>query len=310
MSLPTSQRRQIAQERSPKNAVAARLIDSRSLRYGSTMESSPTTTEAATTGSATTGATGAGASTVVQGAPVTSKTSYSMTAKTAYAVSDDVAVLRLDDGKANAVNYDTLAAIDSALDDAEEAADALVITGRQGRFSAGFDLAVISESPEAARGLVAAGARTAMRLYGARIPVVAACTGHALAFGAIMLLAADIRIGADVDAKIGLIEVSIGMPLPVFAVELARDRLDPLEFTAATSLAKSYSPSGAATAGYLDKVVPDDELHDAAMQQAAVLADHVQRRPFALTRLNTRQRTIDHVLSTLDDDMQNFGLLD
>ena len=304
LSLPTSQRRQIAQERSPKNAVVARLIDSRSLRYGSTMESSPTTTEAATTGSATTGATGAGASTVVQGAPVTSKTSYSMTAKTAYAVSDDVAVLRLDDGKANAVNYDTLAAIDSALDDAEEAADALVITGRQGRFSAGFDLAVISESPEAARGLVAAGARTAMR------PVVAACTGHALAFGAIMLLAADIRIGADVDAKIGLIEVSIGMPLPVFAVELARDRLDPLEFTAATSLAKSYSPSGAAPAGYLDKVVPDDELHDAAMQQAAVLADHVQRRPFALTRLNTRQRTIDHVLSTLDDDMQNFGLLD
>ena len=233
-----------------------------------------------------------------------------MTSKTSYEVSDGVAVLRLDDGKANAVGYDTLAAIDAALEDAEQGAGALVVTGRDGCFSAGFDLAVVGEGPQAARDLVAAGARTAMRIYGARIPVVAACNGHAVAFGAIMLLSSDVRIGADVEAKIGLIEVSIGMPLPILGMELARDRLSPRHFTAATVLATAFSPSGAAEAGYLDEVVPADELHDAAMQRAAALAGRVRRTAFGLTRRTARQKTIDHILSTLDEDLQNFGVLD
>ena len=233
-----------------------------------------------------------------------------MTSKTSYEVTDGVAVLRLDDGKANAVGYDTLADIDAALDDAEQNAGALVITGREGRFSAGFDLSVIGEGPHAARDLVASGARTATRIYGAQVPVVAACNGHALAFGAIMLLSSDVRIGADVEAKIGLIEVSIGMPLPIFAIELARDRLSPRHLTAATSLATAYSAHGAAEAGYLDEVVGADELHDAAMQRATALAAHVRRTAFGLTRRTARQRTIDHILSTLDEDLESFGVLD
>lgn len=233
-----------------------------------------------------------------------------MTSKTHYEVTDGVAILRLDDGKANAVGYDTLAAIDAALDSAERDAGALVITGREGRFSAGFDLSVIGEGPHAARELVAAGARTATRIYGAQVPVIAACNGHALAFGAIMLLSSDVRIGAHVDAKIGLIEVSIGMPLPIFAVELARDRLSPRHFMSATNLATAYSVHGAAEAGYLDEVVDADELHDAAVQRATELALHVRRRAFGLTRRTVRQKTIDYILSTLDEDLESFGVLD
>ena len=233
-----------------------------------------------------------------------------MTSKTFYSVDDGVAVLRLDDGKANAVDYDTLAAVDAAVEDAEQNAGALVIEGREGRFSAGFDLGLVNQGPEAAQAVVAAGARTAMRIYGAKVPVVAACTGHAVAFGAIVLMASDVRIGADVDAKIGLNEVSIGMPLPIFAIELARDRLSPRHFTAATNLAKLHSVQEAAEAGYLDKVVPADELHDAAVQQAAALAGHVRRTAFGLTRQTARQRTIDHILSTLDEDLKSFGVLD
>ena len=233
-----------------------------------------------------------------------------MTSKTSYEVTDGVAVLRLDDGKANAVGHETLAAIEAALDDAEQGAGALVITGREGRFSAGFDLRVFDEGPEAAQELAASGARTATRLYGAQIPVVAACNGHALAFGAILLLCSDVRIGADVEAKIGLIEVSIGMPLPTFAIELARDRLSPRHFTAATTLATAYSPRGAAEAGYLDEVVAADELHDVAMQRATGLAAHVRRTAFGMTRRTARQKTIDHMLSTLEADIESFGVLD
>ena len=233
-----------------------------------------------------------------------------MTSKTSFEITDGVAVLRLDDGKANAVGYDTLEAIDAALETAEQDAGALVIAGREGRFSAGFDLSVIGEGPEAARDLVAAGARTAARIYGAPVPVVAACTGHALAFGAIMLLSSDVRIGADVEAKIGLTEVSIGMPLPIFAVELARNRLSPRHFTAATALATVYSPRGAADAGYLDEVVAAGELHDAATRRAGELASYVRRPAFGLTRRTARQATIDHILSTLDEDLASFGVLE
>lgn len=233
-----------------------------------------------------------------------------MISKTFYSVDDGVAVLRLDDGKANAVDYDTLAAVDAAVEDAEQNAGALVIEGREGRFSAGFDLGLVNQGPETAQAVVAAGARTAMRIYGAKVPVVAACTGHAIAFGAIVLLASDVRIGADVEAKIGLNEVSIGMPLPIFGVELARDRLSPRHFTAATNLAKLHSIHEAAEAGYLDEIVPADELHDAAVRQAAALAGYVRRTAFGLTRRTARQRTIDHILSTLDEDLKSFGVLD
>ena len=233
-----------------------------------------------------------------------------MTSKTSYSVTDGVAVLHLDDGKANAVDYDTLAAVEAAVEDAEQNAGALVIAGREGRFSAGFDLGLIGQGQEAAQAVAGAGARTAMRIYGARVPVVAACTGHAIAFGAIVLLASDLRIGADVDAKIGLNEVSIGMPLPIFAVELARERLNPPHFTAATSLAKLHSIGEALEAGYLDEVVAADELHETAIERAAALAGYVRRTAFGLTRQTARQKTIDHILDTLDEDLKSFGVLD
>lgn len=223
-----------------------------------------------------------------------------------YRISDDIALLRLDDGKANAIGYETLAAIDDAIDDAESRARALVIIGREGRFSAGFDLEVISAGPSAARDLVKVGARTAMHLYGARVPVVSACNGHALAFGAIMLLASDLRIGASVQAKIGLNEVSIGMSLPIFAVELARDRLSRRHFTRATTLAAVYSPAEAVDAGYLDEVVAAETLEATALERAGFLADHLSMAGFAATRRNARGATIDHILGTLDEDLKNF----
>lgn len=230
-----------------------------------------------------------------------------MTAAVSFELADRVGVLRLDDGKANAIGYDELNAIDAAIDAAESQARALMIIGREGCFSAGFDLRVVQSGPDASRDLVAAGARTAMRLYSARLPVVAACTGHALAFGAIMLMSSDVRIGADIDAKIGLNEVSIGLPLPVFAVELARDRLSPAYFTQSTTLAGVYTPREAQQAGYLDELSPQDDLTEVALSRARALAAYLNPAAFAQTRRNTRQATVEHVLATLDDDLRDFG---
>jgi enoyl-CoA hydratase len=219
-----------------------------------------------------------------------------------YRLDDTVAVITLDDGKANAIGHETIAAVDDALDRAESEARAVVLEGRPGRFSAGFDLATMTESTEAMRELVIGGARLMMRIYGYPLPTVAACTGHALAAGALLLLTCDRRIGTAGSAKIGLNEVAIGMALPVFAVELARDRLAPAELTAATMGARLYDPEGAVAAGYLDQVVSDFDLVTTAITEAKALGE-LRSGAYGRTKTVARGRVIEYILDTLEADM-------
>lgn len=229
-----------------------------------------------------------------------------MTELTSYRLDDGIAVITLDDGKANAVSHATLAELSAHLDRAEFEARAVVLVGREGKFSAGFDLKAMTESTESMRGLVTSGARFLMRLYGLGLPTVAACTGHALAAGALVLLSCDHRVGADVPAKIGLNEVAIGMPLPVFAVELARDRLLKSQFGTATFGAKVYDPAGAAAAGYLDRVAPAESVVAEAIAEARRLGE-LRTGAYARTKLAARQATIEHVLATLEADMASVS---
>src|SRR5690606_30596089 len=172
-----------------------------------------------------------------------------------------VAVVTVDDGKANALSHEVLGGIEHALDTAEsEGSKALVLLGREGRFSAGFDLSVMTAGPEQARDLLARGARLALRTYQLPIPVVFGVTGHALAMGGILLCSADLRIGARGEFKLGLPEVRIGMPLPGFAAELCRDRMSPRWYTRAAQLAETLDPEMALEAGLLDELVEPGEV--------------------------------------------------
>lgn len=222
-----------------------------------------------------------------------------------YVLDGDVAVVTMDDGKANAMGHDLIEALTAALERAEDEAGAFVLVGGPKVFCAGFDLGVMTESPEAMRALVTAGGRFWMRLYGSPLPTVAACTGHALAGGAVTLLSVDDRVGpSDTPAKIGLSEVSIGMPLPIFAVELARARLAPSHLTPAV-LGAVYGPGEARDAGYLDRLVLRDEVVEAAValgrERAALRRGAVDRTKQAL-----RGATIEHVLATLDGDIASL----
>ena len=121
-----------------------------------------------------------------------------------YELRGDVALLSFDDGKANVISSQSTAALSAALDRAEKKAKALVLAGRAGRFSAGFDLSVMRQGGAAVAEMVGAGAELGLRLYGFSLPTVGAVTGHALAMGAVLLLTADERISGDAPAKIGL----------------------------------------------------------------------------------------------------------
>ncbi|MEM7663207.1 MAG: crotonase/enoyl-CoA hydratase family protein [Pseudomonadota bacterium] len=187
-------------------------------------------------------------------------------------IENDIAHIHLDDGKANALSFDMLDAIQDALNDAEANAKAIVFSGRAGRFCAGFDLSVMREDPANAAKLVNAGGHLLLRIFQNKLPTVVACTGHALAAGGLFLLAADTRIGVQGDFKIGLNETAIGMVLPTFGIELPRARLAQDHFTPAVIQGRMHDPDLAVEAGFLDQAVEGDALLDTAATAAGALA--------------------------------------
>ncbi|HEV2360333.1 MAG TPA: crotonase/enoyl-CoA hydratase family protein [Acidimicrobiales bacterium] len=190
----------------------------------------------------------------------------------AYRFDDNVATVSMDDGKVNVLSPQMLSELNSALDKAEaDGATAVVLAGRDGVFSAGFDLKVLTAGGEPARGMLIGGFELALRILSFPSPTVIACTGHGLAMGSFLLLSADHRIGADGPFKIGANEVAIGMVMPLFAVEICRLRLANHHFGRAVTTAEIYSPAGAVEAGWLDRAVPPEEVADAAAAKAAEL---------------------------------------
>jgi len=188
-----------------------------------------------------------------------------------YTLEGDVAVLRFDDGKANAVGHGFIEAMNQGLDQAEKEAKAVLIAGRPERFSAGFDLAEFKKGADATEALLKSGTQMFLRLYGHPQPVVAACTGHAIAAGGFLLLACDTRIGTLGDYKIGLNETAIGMGFPVFGHELANSRISRRHLTAVLLQAKLYDPEGAIDAGFLDEAVSADDLIQRGLDVATAL---------------------------------------
>jgi len=222
--------------------------------------------------------------------------------KVRYELRDEIAVITMDDGKANALSHEVIDALHACLDRAESEARAVLLTGRERRLSGGFDLTVMISSPEATRNLVTAGAELMLRLYTFPRPVVVACTGHALAAGAILLLVADARIGAEGDFKIGLNEVAIQMTLPIFAMELARDRLSKRHFTAAVTQARIFDPLQAKDAGYLDATAATETLLATALDHARRLAA-LPDPAFRETKQRERAATVKRIRETLAADI-------
>lgn len=172
-----------------------------------------------------------------------------------YTIQDDVAHVGLDDGKANAVGHEFVDAMNEGLDRALVDASSVLVTGRPGLFSAGFDLKEFDKGADATSALVNKGAHMLLRIFTHPQPVVIACAGHAVAAGAFMLLAADTRIGVSGEFKIGLNETAIGMTLPVFGVQLAMARLSKRYQTASAVQGTLFDPQAARNAGFFDMLV-------------------------------------------------------
>ena len=184
----------------------------------------------------------------------------------------DVSIIQMDDGKVNVFSPDMIQNFNDILDQVPTDKGAMLIAGREGMFSAGFDLKVMMSSPENAAAMVKSGFELLMRVFTFPRPVVAACSGHAIALGAFLLCSCDHRIGCKGDFKIGANELRNNMIVPTPILELAKFRLIKSHKQRALLNAEMYSIEDAVAPGYLDEVADQDKFFDLAMAKAKDLA--------------------------------------
>lgn len=210
-----------------------------------------------------------------------------------------IATITINDGKANALSHGLLDALNETLDSLETEAQALIITGREGMFCAGFDLEEIKKGASEAAALASRGAQLFYRLYGYPMPVIGACSGHAIAAGAFALLSCDTRVGADGNFKIGLNETAIGMNHLDWGHELIASRIPRIHVTAAVIQAQLYTPRDAIEVGYLDHVVEVAGLHDSCLELAEELVK-LPKHSYGEMKRDVRKESLARIRASFD----------
>lgn len=224
-----------------------------------------------------------------------------------FQLKDNIATITLANGKVNAFSHQLIGDVNAALDEAEREGAVVIITGSPGILSAGYDLKVMQSGPEAATALVTEGSTLAHRLLSFPTPVIVACSGHAVAKGAFLLLSADIRLGVEGDFKIGLNEVDIGMTMHYAGLEIAKARLPDAYFNRSVLCAEMFSPEDAVKAGFLDKIVPADQLMAQAVGLAAHFNKNMKMKAHTGTKLKARKEYLDRLQRAIEADANGLS---
>ena len=231
-----------------------------------------------------------------------------MTELVDYKLNDGVATITLTNGKANALSHEVFTALNAALDQAEQDKAVVILTGQPGIFSGGYDLKEMQKGPEQASALVTTGSKLTRRLSAFPLPVIGACSGHAIAKGAFILLSVDYRVGVQGSFKLGLNEVAIGMTMHHTGIEIARHRLSPSHFYRSVVNAEIFDPEAAVAAGFLDEVVAPEAL----MERAQALAGQfgkLNMRAHRETKLKAKAEYLARLDQCIEQDATHLGLM-
>lgn len=229
-----------------------------------------------------------------------------MTELVAYQCENGIATLTLNNGKVNAFSPQLIDDFNAALDRAEQDKAIVIVTGQPGILSGGYDLKVMTSSPQNAIDLVAKGSTLARRMLAHPYPIIVACPGHAVAKGAFVLLSADYRIGVEGPFTIGLNEVLIGMTMHHVGIELARERLGKAAFQRSVINGELFNPQGALNAGFLDQVVAADALLPTALAVAEQMKK-INMTAHRNTKLKTRKAFLETLDAAIELDKQHLG---
>ncbi len=209
---------------------------------------------------------------------------------------EEMHVIRMDDGKANAMGFQMLSELDAALEKSISDRKVTILTGRKGLLSGGFDLKVIREGTrDEVNELVSEGVRVLMKLFGLATPLIVVVPGHAVALGGFLTLVGDYRIGIQGDYKIGLNETAIGLALPSWGLELVNNRLNSRYITRSAINAELFSPEEAIQVGFLDEVTTEENLETSAVSVGRRLTTF-DMPVFHQNKLALRRELISRVL--------------
>src|SRR3954469_15071466 len=193
---------------------------------------------------------------------------------------DDVAVVRLEHGKVNALDLELLRAISETMRSVA-AADAVVLTGAGNAFSAGVDLRRIADGGVAyAEEFLPALSEAFLAIFDCPRPVVAAVNGHALAGGCVIAAASDLRLMSG--GTIGLTELLVGVQFPTVPLEISRYAFGAVAGRLALT-AETFGVDEALRLGLVDEIVAPDELLPVALSRAAALG-RLSARVYAATK--------------------------
>jgi enoyl-CoA hydratase len=206
----------------------------------------------------------------------------------------NIAILSMNRGKGNALNVEMVQALTGALDELERSdARAGIITGTGKIFGAGVDLpAMLEGGPEYVRRFVPMMLQSFERLATFSKPLVAAINGHALAGGAIMMLACDQRLLARGTARIGLTEVLVGVVFPAWALEIVRWATPHEHFSTLICTGRTWPPEESLARGLVDELVEPERLLDRACEVAEEMGA-IPPATFTATKLAVRRPMIE-----------------
>ena len=219
-----------------------------------------------------------------------------------YSADSGVATIQLDDGKVNVLSPDMQSEILGAFDKAEQdGVGAVVLTGNQKVFSAGFDLKVLQGGDaDAAFDMLAGGFDLSLRLLSFPRPVIIAATGAAIAMGSFLLLSADHRVAAP-SYKVQANEVAIGMTMPYAALEVMKLRLTRSAYQRVNSLAPVFTGDSAVSAGWVDELAEPEAVVSRA-QEVAQEALALDAEAHIASKLRARSEALDAIRAAVKSE--------
>lgn len=226
-----------------------------------------------------------------------------MNKSTQYETTENYAIITISNGKVNAISHEVIDSLNLFLDKAEQDKKVVILTGQSGIFSAGYDLKSMTTSAKSALDLVTKGSKLSQRMLSFPCPIIVACTGHAIAKGAFLLLSADYRLGSEGAFKIGFNEVIIGMTMHNAGIQLAKGRLASLYVDRSVNNAEMYTPKDAITAGFLDKVVPENHLLPTAIKIAEMFTK-LNLKAHTQTKLKVREGLLANLEQAIEQDIK------
>ena len=188
--------------------------------------------------------------------------------------------------KLNPLSTKTLTEIAAAAHWFDEQRDVkVVIVGGAGRaFSAGADLASFGGPQEVStREAADIGRRMADALEGMRALSIAAIQGWCVGGGVVLAAACDLRVASE-DARFSIPEVDLGIPLAWGGIPRLVREIGPALTKELVITCRPFDAAEAKAAGFLNRVVPAEDLEKTVLELAQSMAAKASHAIFSTKR--------------------------